>query len=117
VDVLEISDAGAATADFEFDPPSGRLWTGGSWSGVIAVNYVGGYDLPEGSPARLSKAVIEAVNDSRMAVARDPLIREIQHGETRVGYFSSRAVTGAGAGYLSEVVVDLIRPFRRLYSA
>ena len=113
VDVLDVTDV----ADFEFDPPSGRLWTEGLLGRRLAVNYVGGYDLPEGAPARLSKAVVEAVNDSRMAIARDPLIREIQHGETHIGYFSSRAVSSAGAGYLSEVVLDLIKPFRRLHSA
>lgn len=116
VDVLEISDAGAATTDFEFDPPSGRLWTGGNWTGVIAVNYVGGYDLPEGAPARLSKAVIEAVSESRMTSGRDPSIREVQHGDTRISYFTSN-LASASSGYLSAPVEDLIKPFRRLHAS
>ena len=112
VDVLEVSDAAA----FEFDPPSGRLWTEGYWSGTVAVNYIGGYDLPEGAPARLSKAVIEAVNENRMTSGRDPSIREVQHGDTRISYFTSSLAT-ATPGYLSAPVVDLIKPFRRLHSA
>ena len=111
-DVLEISDA----TDFEFDKPSGRLWMTGNWSGTVAVNYIGGYDLPEGAPARLAKAVIEAVSESRMTSGRDPSIREVQHGDTRISYFTSNLAT-ASPGYLSAPVTDLIKPFRRLHSA
>jgi hypothetical protein len=116
VDVLEIDNVGATGDGFDFDPPSGRLWIDGNSSGIVTVNYVGGYDLPEGAPARLSKAVIEAVNETRLTSGRDPSIREVQHGDTRISYFTSNLAT-ASPGFLSAPVMDLIKPFRRLYAA
>ena len=117
VEVAEVSTAGATAAGYEFDPDSGRLWTGGQWGAdTIAVVYSGGYDLPEEAPARLQQAVIQAVNDGRTTGARDPGIREVQHGDTRVSYFTPSLST-ASSGYLSAVVVDLIKPYRRLHVA
>jgi hypothetical protein len=117
VEVVEVSTAGATAADYEFDPESGRLWTGGCWAEtVVAVLYSGGYDLPEQAPARLQQAVIQAVNEGRTSGTRDPSIRELQHGDTRVSYFTSSLST-ASSGYLSAPVVDLIKAFRRLYVA
>jgi hypothetical protein len=72
--------------------------------------------LPEEAPARLQKAVVEAVNEARTSGARDPNIRELQHGDTRVSYFTSALASGS-SGFLSTVVVDLIRPYRRLHAA
>jgi hypothetical protein len=117
IEVYEISTAGATASDYEFDPDSGRLWTGGCWAEtVVAVFYLGGYDLPEGAPARLQQAVIQAVNEGRTTGSRDPGIREVQHGDTRVAYFTPSLST-ASSGYLSAPVVDLIKPYRRLYVA
>ena len=117
VEVIEVSTAGATAADYEFDPASGRLWTGGCWAEtVVAVLYSGGYDLPEQSPARLQQAVIQAVNEGRTSGTRDPSIREVQHGDTRVSYFTSSLST-ASSGYLSAPVIELIKPFRRLHVA
>jgi hypothetical protein len=117
VTVHEVSTAGATAADYDLDPDSGRLWTDGGWmAGEIAVVYSGGYDLPEQSPARLQKAVIEAINESRTIGARDPSIRELQHGDVRTSYFTPTLST-ASSGYLSAVVTDLIKPYRRLYVA
>jgi len=117
VEVAEVSTAGATAADIEFDPASGRLWTGGCWADtVVAVLYSGGYDLPEEAPARLQQAVIQAVNDGRTTGSRDPGIREVQHGDTRVSYFTPSLST-ASSGYLSAVVTDLIKPYRRLHVA
>jgi hypothetical protein len=114
-EVIEISTVGATSADYELDPPTGRLWlpTGAYWENKITVTYSGGYDLPEEAPARLQKAVIEAVNESRTSGMRDPNIREVAHGDTRVSYFTSALASGS-SGFLSTVVVDLIRPYRRL---
>jgi hypothetical protein len=72
--------------------------------------------LPEEAPARLQQAVIQAVNDGRTTGARDPGIREVQHGDTRVSYFTPSLST-ASSGYLSAVVVDLIKLYRRLHVA
>jgi len=113
-EILEISSAGATAADYQFDPASGRVWgVWGAWSGTVAVVYSGGYDLPEEAPARLQKAVIEAVREGQTSGARDPSIREVQHGDTRISYFTS-ATSSASPGFLSAPVIDLIRPFRRL---
>jgi Phage gp6-like head-tail connector protein len=114
--VLEVIDLAGTTDGYDFDPVTGRLWTEGYWAGVVSVTYVGGFDLPEDAPARLQKAVIEAVNETRTSGSRDPGVREVQHGDTRVSYFTP-ALSTASAGYLSAVVVDLIRPFRRLHAA
>jgi hypothetical protein len=112
-EVIEISTG----ADYDFDPASGRLWHGcGYWTGPVSVNYSGGYELPQAAPARLQKAVIEAVYEGRTSGARDPSIREVQHGETRISYFTS-STSSASDGFLSAPVVDLIRPYRRLHVA
>jgi hypothetical protein len=117
VEIIEISAAGATAADYNFDPASGRLWMDGCWAEtVVAVLYSGGYDLPEQAPARLQQAVIKAVNDGRTTGSRDPGIREVQHGDTRVAYFTPSLST-ASSGYLSAEVENLIKPFRRLYVA
>lgn len=116
VEVFEVSTAGATAADYDFDPASGRLWTEGCWAGTVVVSYSGGYDLPEQAPARLQKAVILGVNEGRTSGARDPSIREVQHGDTRISYFTSSLST-ASSGFLSAPALDLIKPFRRLYVA
>jgi hypothetical protein len=64
----------------------------------------------------LQKAVIEAVFEGRTVGARDPSIREVQHGDTRISYFTS-STSSASSGYLSAPVIDLIRPYRRLHVA
>jgi Phage gp6-like head-tail connector protein len=116
VDVLEVSSLGATAAGYEFDPATGRLWSDGWWTGSVSVVYVGGYDLPEQAPARLAKAVIETVYEQRTVGARDPSIREVQHGDTRISYFTS-ATSSASSGFLSAPVVNLIQPYRRLHVA
>jgi hypothetical protein len=113
-ELIEVSNLGATDADYEFDPATGRLWgVEGLWPSKVAITYAGGYDLPEEAPARLQKAVIEAVGETRTVGSRDPGVREVQHGDTRVSYFTPAMATAA-SGYLSAVVVDLIKPFRRL---
>ena len=117
VEVFEVSSAGATAADYHFDPKSGRVWTDGGWgAGTVAIAYAGGYNLPDGAPARLQKAVIEAVNDGRVAATsstRDPAIREVQHGDTRISY-STLATSSSKNGFFSSTVTDLIKPFRRV---
>lgn len=133
--IFEVSSAGATDADYEFDSESGRLWPGGTWwlaapienpavpyLGKISVTYSGGYDLPEDAPARLQRAVIECVSSVRTTAAagyRDPTIREVQHGDTRISYVSPSFASGAisTGQHLSPSVTDLINPFRRRYIA
>ena len=115
-EIFEVSSAGATAADYHFDPRSGRVWTDGHWAGTVAVTYAGGYNLPDGAPARLQKAVIEAVNDGRVAATsstRDPAIREVQHGDTRISY-STLPTSSSKNGFFSSTVTDLIKPYRRI---
>jgi hypothetical protein len=56
------------------------------------------------------------VNEGRTSGTRDPSIREVQHGDTRISYFTSSLST-ASSGYLSAPVANLIQPYRRLYVA
>jgi len=113
VEVFEVSSFGATAADYDLDPTTGRLWSDGWWTGSVSVLYAGGYDLPEQAPARLQKAVIEAVYEGRTSGARDPSIQQVTHGDTSIRYFTS-ATSSASEGFLSAPVVDLIRPYRRL---
>jgi hypothetical protein len=115
-EIVEVSSAGATAADYEFDAVSGRVWTAGCWTGAVEVVYAGGYDLPEQAPARLQMAVITAVNEGRLTSGRDPSIREVQHGDTRISYFTSTTST-ASPGFLSAPVIDLITPYRRMHVA
>src|SRR5215475_9095781 len=109
-EIFEISMQGATNADYQFDPESGRLWLhpgwtiGSSWMDEIAVSYSGGYDLPEEAPARLQRAIIECVNSVRMSSsfgARDPSIREVQHGDTRITYMSQTFAAGTTGQHLT----------------
>jgi hypothetical protein len=122
-EIFEVSTTGATAQDWDFDPASGRLWlgptwmVGAAWPGDIAVVYSGGYDLPEQAPARLQRAVIEAVNSVRTSSAygvRDPSIREVQKGDTRITYVSQSFAAGTTGQHLTPSVTDLIKPFRRI---
>ena len=123
--VHEVSHMGATDTDFDFDPISGRLWIGPTWTvgsvwpEKVAVTYSGGYDLPEDPllPKRLQRAVIECVNSVRNNQSfglRDPSIREVQHGDTRVSYVSQSFAAGTTAQHLTPSVIDLIKPYRRI---
>jgi hypothetical protein len=132
-EILEVSTVGATAADFKFDPASGRLWLPMNWlygfgnyvadgyywtiPYTIEVVYSGGYDLPEEAPARLQRAIIECVNSVRTVSAfglRDPSIREVQHGDTRISYVSQSFAAGTTGQHLTPSVTDLIMPYRRI---
>jgi len=120
VEVTEVLSAGTGATDYSFDPASGRLWmtTGYCWVDTVTVSYSGGYDLPEGAPARLQRAVIDAVNAGRTSSYRDPTIREVQHGDARVSYFTpSVSSTTGSSDFLSAAAAELIKPYRRLHVA
>ena len=128
LEVTDVATSGGMAPDYEFDPASGRLWpwkTGvsvypaGCWGGsTVTVAYSGGYDLPEECPARLQRAVIDAVNAGRTSSYRDPTIREVQHGDARVSYFTpSISSTTGSSDFLSAAAAELIKPYRRLHVA
>jgi gp6-like head-tail connector protein len=102
------------TADeYDLDSASGLLWPrSSSWGGRIVAQYSGGYDLPEGAPATLQSAVIEAVAQRRTFSSRDPSIREVQHGDTRIGYYSGPLNSTGG---MSQSITEAIDLFRRQY--
>jgi hypothetical protein len=114
--VVEVIELAGTTDGYDFDPASGRIWTQGNFADVVSVTYSGGYDLPEEAPARLAKAVIEAIFETRAMGGRDPSIRSIAHGDTNISYFTSATAT-ANSGFLSAPVLDLIRPYRRPHVA
>jgi hypothetical protein len=117
VEVTEVLSAGTGATDYSFDPVSGRLWMahGFCWVDTVTVSYSGGYDLPEECPARLQRAVIDAVNAGRTSSYRDPTIREVQDGDSRVSYFTpSVSSTTGSSDYLSASAAELIKPYRRL---
>ena len=92
--------------------------TGYCWVDTVTVSYSGGYDLPEEAPARLQRAVIDAVNAGRTSSYRDPTIREVQHGDARVSYFTpSVSSTTGSSDFLSAAAAELIKPYRRLHVA
>src|SRR5215467_8484971 len=129
VSITDVSISGTSTTDYDFDPVSGRLWLPanqyvyGAWQfygfgpNPIKVTYSGGYDLPEQTPARLQRAIIETINQGRQSGNRDPTIRELQHGDTRVTYVSQSFAAGASGQHLTASVTDLIKPYRRMYVA
>jgi hypothetical protein len=120
VELIEVSSAGATAADYDFDPASGRVWFANYWANPISVVYSGGYNLPEQAPARLQQAVIMAVNGGRVRSERDPTLRALQHGDIRIEYLVPATVIEAallGGGGLSQSIIDLIKPFRRLHVA
>jgi hypothetical protein len=120
VEVTEVLGAGVVGTDYSFDPASGRLWmsNGYCWVNTVEVSYSGGYDLPEECPARLQRAVIDAVNAGRTSSYRDPTIRELQHGDARVSYFTpSVSSTTGSSDFLSAAAAELIKPYRRLHVA
>ena len=127
--VTDVSISGTSTTDYTFDPTSGRLWLPanqyvyGAWQfygfgpNPITVTYSGGYTLPAQSPARLQRAIIETINQGRQSGNRDPSIREVQHGDTRIVYVSPSFSAGSTGQHLTASVTDLIQPYRRFYVA
>ena len=99
--------------EYDLNTASGLLWPrSGLWSGRIVANYSGGYDLPDGAPATLQSAVIEAVRQRRAYSGRDPSVREISHDITRVGYYSEPLNSKGG---MSSSITEAIDIFRRQY--
>lgn len=123
VEVYSVDEG--AVIDYEVNASKGLLYrtNSGWWSGRVEVSYLGGYLLPDEAPARLQEAVIQAIRDARSTsgAASDAVaagIREVAHGDTRVGFFSSQALSSSSStGVLSSTVLDLIKPFRRLVFA
>jgi hypothetical protein len=76
--------------------------------------------LPDESPARLQQAAITAVSEGRASIERDPTLRAVQHGDTRIEYLVPVSVIEAAltrGGGLSKTVIELIQPYRRLHVA
>lgn len=127
--ILDIDSVtvGGEAVDVRFDEGAGIVWRDdrGSWSGEVIVEYSGGFDLPDGAPAALQLAVIEAIRGRRSAAATSggglitTGVRSITHGDTSITFSdtssqtSSQFVTQTAAG-LPLTVAELIKPFKRL---
>jgi len=110
---LSIDGSDVSPDDYDLNSASGLLWPhSGQWSGRIVAQYSGGYELPDGAPATLQSAVIEAVRQRRAYSSRDPAIREVVHGDTRTSFFSEPLRSSYG---LSQSVAQSLDLYRRQY--
>lgn len=112
-EVVSIAVDGVALTeddDWAVDLGSGQIVrVGGTWSGRVAVQYIGGYDLPDDAPAALASACIEDVRVKRAFSGVDPTIRQTSHGDQSVGFYSQPLTSNGG---LSQSAADLVRMFK-----
>ncbi len=119
--------AGWSLAEFDFDSELGVLYpaVGAVWSGVVVVEYSGGYVLPEGAPGRLRMAIIEAIRSAHQLASSTvstggggtQTVREITHGDTHIAFATAQQTSqssSAGSAFLPITVVDLIKPLKRV---
>lgn len=107
--ISEVAVDGTTLDDMDYRlDESGLLHrTSHHWRGIIAITYNGGYELPDGAPAALSEACVLLMKDDILLLGHDPSVREVQHGDTRVQFWSGTANT------TPQAVMTLIAPFRR----
>lgn len=104
---------GSVTTAYEYDAARGLLYfTNGSatWSDRVVVTYTGGYDLPDDAPGGLASEIIEAIRQERAFSTRDPTVREVAHGDTRVGYYSGQLTGSYG---LPSSLISVLDQYRR----
>jgi hypothetical protein len=73
--------------------------TSGPWTGVIDVQYSGGYDLPEDAPGPLAFCIKAVTREAYASWTRDPSlygVRQISHKESRVGYYAPNLMSSMG---------------------
>ncbi len=121
--VVDVVTVDGVNANYSFDAENGLLFPspGSSWSGTVVVEYSGGYILPEGAPARLRAAIIEAVRVSRQLQAVSAGggaegVREITHGDTHVSFIqqTTAQTTQSTSGGVPVSVIDMIGPLKRV---
>jgi hypothetical protein len=108
-------------AEYEFNKENGLVWkvSFGWWgfcSGLTVVDYISGYDLPDGAPPSLALACTEWIRAVHFTSTRDPTIRSIQHGDRQVTYgdfYNRFGLQGSGDTALPPNVAGLIDPYRR----
>jgi hypothetical protein len=103
---------------YELDDEAGLLWMKcGHWCGEVVANYSGGYDLPDEAPALLAQACIEALRAQRANAGRNPGVRDVQHGDTRVSfndYYNRFGLAGSGGtSIFPPNVTDMIEHYKR----
>lgn len=96
------TDAGVM---FRGQPPTFLPWFD-HWRGGIVVDYIGGYDLPEGADQSLASACIELMRVMRTAWKRDGTISALMHGDTRVYYRDVTAIGKSGWPILITGMLD-----------
>jgi hypothetical protein len=106
-DIISIDADGLALAlstDYEVDEHSGKVTLlTGVWSESVAVNYTGGYDIPQGVPPSLRQATLLLLREAYYSAVRgDSSVRAIAHKESRITYFDPntalKAMSGSGGG-------------------
>lgn len=118
---IESVTVGGSEVEYIVDEVGGLIFLpdNGKWSGTVVVEYSGGYDLPDGAPAALQMAIIEAVRAAQSSASASAAsasgIREIAHGDKRISFYqeSSSSSSSSSSGGLPFTVVELIQPFRR----
>ncbi len=101
---------------YEIDDEAGLLWMKcNRWCGEIIATYSGGYDLPTEAPPLLQLACIETMRAQRANAGRDPNVRDVQHGDTRVtfsDYYNRFGIAGSGAtSVLPPNATDMIQKY------
>ena len=100
--VTEIFNFEVDNVDTLYDiDPDGHIWQSNHamWTGTVAVEYMGGWDLPEDAPGRLSLATIELCKDSYFAGARDRTIQSITDNNVgSVRFFAPAVAAGQSTG-------------------
>ena len=87
--------------DFEIDSESGTITRLGGvvWIEPVVVNYIGGYDLPNGAPDSLKQAAMFLTREGYYQMIRgDASIRMVAHKESRIIYFDPNAQAKAAMG-------------------
>lgn len=84
----------------------------GNWHGHFVIEYTAGYDLPDEAPPMLARACMELVKTQRLNAKRDPAVRDVQHGDTRVTYWVG--TRGGVNDAIPPAVTDLINEYKRL---
>jgi hypothetical protein len=120
--VNSVSYGGSILAEDQFmvDKPAGVLLRGmlpvflpwfNHWQNGIVVDYVGGYDLPEGADQSLATACIELIRTQRQSWPRDGTISAMMHGDTRIYYRDVTAISKSG---LPVLIDNLLAAYQRL---
>jgi hypothetical protein len=90
------------------------------WNYTVEVTYDGGYDLPDGAPVLLQRALSRWIAESNEVAASGGgasgtgEVRDIAHGDTRISFATTSSASSSGSAASSFVADDihaLLAPF------